>query len=111
MKPSKSQKNNMTAADEEKLSRLNHMEAVAERLLDVNGRENFSYLCIDPGDSNPSFFAKETGLVIFGQPVQILSPWNLAMIIIELERNPEAFKYIKDILLPFRNELPPKEVI
>lgn len=101
----------MNTADEEKVSRLNHMEAVAERLLDVAGRENFSYLCLDPGDSNPSFFAKETGLVIFGQPVQMLSPWNLAMLIIELERNPEALKYINDILAPFRKEMPPKEII
>lgn len=95
----------------ERLERLVQMELVAERLLDVVGRENFSYLCLDPGDSNPSFFAKDTGLIIFGQPVQILSPWNLAMIIIELERNPEALKHINDMLLPFRKELPPKEII
>lgn len=101
------QRNEMTSLSE-RLERLVYMDAAAEKLLARVGRENFSYLCIDPGDSNPSFFAKETGLIIFGQPVQLLSPWNLAMLIIELERNLEALKYINDILRPFRNELPPK---
>lgn len=87
------------------------MDAASEDLLKREGRENFSYLCLDPGDSNPSFFGKKAGLIIFGQPVQILSPWNLAMIVMELERNPEALKYINDILLPFRTERLPKEII
>jgi hypothetical protein len=73
-----------------------------ERVL-TKHRDEFSYLCIDPGDSNPSFFHRKRGLIVFGHPVSALSPWNLAMLILELERNSEALKFINRILHPFRN--------